>query len=125
MEINSLEQLGLGSFEKQRPKNETKKRFVLSPEEFSKERLAAVKGVMGEIQSKYPEVLSLCMFGSMVKGTAHKESDIDGYLFIDTSLIAQKENIPEERIIEHHKTRNATYLPQKKIRDMLLNLERE
>ncbi len=100
----------LESLAKDRPKNETEKRFVLSPEEFSKERLRAVKDEMAEMQAKYSEVLSLCMFGSMVKGTAHEGSDIDAYLYIDSELAAQREGIPEENILEHYSGDNQTHL---------------
>lgn len=99
----------MASLSKERPQNETDKRFVLSEEDFSEKHLTAVKEEVDEIKEKYPEVLSLCLFGSMVKGTAHEDSDIDGYLFIDSASAAAKENIPEEQIIKYHQTRNDVY----------------
>lgn len=100
----------LASIAKERPENETDKRFVVSHEEFSKQRLEAVHEEVDEMKSKYPEVLSLCMFGSMVKGTAHEGSDIDGYLFIDSEIVAQKQGISEEDVIEKSTIRNASSL---------------
>ncbi|HEY9584933.1 MAG TPA: nucleotidyltransferase domain-containing protein [Candidatus Paceibacterota bacterium] len=111
MENYTPEQLAL--LAKERPKNETAKRFILSKEVFSKERLEAVKIEVEEMRAKYPEVLSLCLFGSMVKGTAHEGSDIDGYLFIDSALVAQRENLSEEKILEQHpKVFNQIYLTE-------------
>jgi predicted nucleotidyltransferase len=98
------------SLNKQRPKNESEKRFVLSTEEFSRERLNAVKNEVVEMQQKYPEVLSLCMYGSMVKGTAHEGSDIDGYLFIDSELASERAGLSEEEILEKYSYDNQMYL---------------
>ena len=68
------------------------KRFVLSNQEFAQKRLSVIREVFNEIKKEYPEVLSLCMFGSMVNnGTnVREDSDIDGYLFIDVDLIKGK-----------------------------------
>jgi predicted nucleotidyltransferase len=98
------------SLNKQRPKNESEKRFVLSTEEFSRERLNAVKNEVVEMQQKYPEVLSLCMYGSMVKGTAHEGTDIDGYLFIDSELASERAGLSEEEILEKYSYDNQMYL---------------
>jgi len=70
------------SLRKERPDNKSDKRFLLSREQFSKDRIEALREEIDAMKSKYPEVLSLCLFGSMVKGTAHEESDIDGYLLL-------------------------------------------
>lgn len=66
------------------------KRFVLSREKFAKERIQGVREVVDEIKQQYPEALSFTMFGSMVKGTARPESDIDGYLFIGVDEAKQQ-----------------------------------
>lgn len=76
---------------------ESEKRFLLSSEPFAKERMASIQETLREMKHKYPEVLSFCTFGSMVKGTAHEKSDIDGYLFVDADQAAQRH--PEESII--------------------------
>lgn len=85
---------------------EQEKRFLLSEEDFAKERLRGVKEVVSEIKKDNPEVLSFCMFGSMVKGAAKPESDIDGYLFVDADLVAEKQasrkGKKEQGIIEDH-----------------------
>lgn len=59
------------------------KRFTLSKEEFAVDRVEAIKNTMDEIKSEHPEVLSMTLFGSMVRGDAKEASDIDGYLFVD------------------------------------------
>ena len=89
----------LASLAKNRPANESEKRFVLSKEEFSRNRLEALKDGVREIKEEHPEVLSFCMFGSMVKGTAHEGSDIDGYLYIDSELAAKEKGTVENRIL--------------------------
>lgn len=62
-------------------------RFNLSPEGFAKERITAVKGTVSEMQQNNPEVLSLCAFGSMVRGNPRPDSDIDGYLYVDAASL--------------------------------------
>lgn len=90
----------IASMEKERPKNEKEKRFVLSGEKFSKERLTALKEEVDSIKGKYPEVLSFSMYGSMVKGTAHEGSDFDGYLFVDAEKVAEQQHVPLEQILD-------------------------
>ena len=104
----------LESLAKERPKNETDKRFVLSKEAFAQERMQAVKESVDEIKEKHNEVLSFCMFGSMTKGTAHEGSDIDGYLYIDSARVAQKEAMPEEKVLDYiqNDVRNDAYLTE-------------
>ena len=83
---------------------EIPKRFQLSGEKFAKERMATVKEVVKSLQSKHPEVLSLCMFGSMTTGTARPESDIDGYLFVDVTKSAAARKTSPDAIIETQKS---------------------
>lgn len=66
------------------------KRFRFGREDFAQERQQAVKDSVREIKLENPEILSFCMFGSMAKGRARLESDIDGFLFIDADKIANK-----------------------------------
>ncbi|QQG42475.1 MAG: hypothetical protein HYW15_03135 [Candidatus Giovannonibacteria bacterium] len=68
-------------YEEIQPKLE-KKRFYLSRESFSKERLRVLKEEFGKFQENHPEVLALNLYGSMTKGYAKPESDIDGYFFL-------------------------------------------
>jgi len=103
----------LSSLVKVRPENKTDHRFVLSREDFLKERLQVIKSELVEIQRKHPEVLSLCLFGSMVKGTAHQGSDIDGFLYVDSETVAQNENSSEGGVVEYDKETNQTYLTEK------------
>ncbi len=90
----------LASLQKERPKNETEKRFVLSKEDFSKKRLGVLKEEVDALKEKYPEVLSFCVYGSMVKGTAHERSDIDGWLFVDSKKASESAGESEENILE-------------------------
>ena len=90
----------IASMEKERPENETDKRFVLSREGFSRERLDALKEEVDNIKKKYPEVLSFSMYGSMVKGTAHEGSDFDGYLFVDAEKVAEQQHVPLEQVLD-------------------------
>lgn len=109
-EKETLSEKALESLSKVRPENGTNKRFVLSKEDFSKERIIAVKQEVEEMKKKYPEVLSLCMFGSMVKGTAHEGSDIDAYLYIDSAKAAERKGVTEEEILETHERLDGVYL---------------
>jgi predicted nucleotidyltransferase len=68
------------------------KRFSLSKEDFARERVGAIKEIVTELKNEHPEVLSFCMYGSMVKGTARLESDVDGYLFVDASEAGEGQN---------------------------------
>lgn len=60
------------------------KRFSLNKEDFARKRMAIIQKKVKEMKEGHPEVLSLCLFGSMVKGKARPESDIDGFLFVET-----------------------------------------
>ena len=75
-------------------------RFSISEKPFVKERFKVIREALKEIKKKYPEVLSFCIFGSMVrldrdpalwktkgKEGPREDSDIDGYLFIDSEKI--------------------------------------
>ncbi|MBM4177364.1 nucleotidyltransferase domain-containing protein, partial [Candidatus Gribaldobacteria bacterium] len=77
-------------FEKKINGEPVEKRFKLSREPFAKERIKAIKDSVKKLQGEYPEVLSLCLFGSMVKGNIKKTSDIDGYLFVDVDMVKEK-----------------------------------
>ncbi len=112
----------LESLTKERPKNETNKRFVLSKETFAQERMQAVREAVDEIKEKHDEVLSFCMFGSMTKGTAHVGSDIDGYLFIDSERIAQKDGVPEDQVLRaiEGQSPNMTYLTEEVAKKYIL-----
>jgi len=70
-------------------------RFSLSEDPIIKDRLAGVKRAVERMKHDCPEVLSFCLFGSMVKGTADKDSDVDGYLFVDLEMIAKKQEVSE------------------------------
>lgn len=63
------------------------KRFVISKETYSQERVHATQEAVLELQEKHPEILGLGLFGSLTKGKSREDSDIDGYLFVNASLV--------------------------------------
>lgn len=67
---------------------ESSKRFSLSSEDSAKEKIRAVQSVIEEMKREYPEVIGLSLFGSLVKGTATLESDIDALLLVNPDAIA-------------------------------------
>lgn len=75
------------------------KRFILPKQEFAKERLRAIKEAVEAVQKGRAEVLSLCLFGTMISGKARPDSDIDGYLFIDSELLSKKLGVDEGEIL--------------------------
>lgn len=75
----------------------SEKRFRLSGEAFAKERLRGAKTTIDDLRREHPEILSLCMFGSMVKGNAKPESDIDGYLFVDADSVPDAQLVSQQR----------------------------
>ncbi len=97
-----LEELAQKPIIPARPKNETDHRFVLSKEQFSRDRILAVKEQVKEMKDKYPEFLSMNLFGSMIKGTAHEKSDIDGVVFVDTDIIAKRIGLNEDELIKYN-----------------------
>lgn len=78
----------------------TEKRFVLSKEPFAKQRIEAIRQIVGDMKAVYPEVLSFCMFGSMTSGRANPGSDIDGYLFVDATKVAERNSREPKDILE-------------------------
>lgn len=77
---------------------QTEKRFSLSRENFAQERIDAVKNAVDKIKQERPEVLSLTLYGSMVRDTPKQESDIDGWLFVDADQVAALH--PGEAVVE-------------------------
>lgn len=69
------------------------KRFVLSREEFSEKRFDGFRKVFESLKQAYPEIISAHVFGSMTKGYATPQSDIDIFLFV------QDEKQDENRLL--------------------------
>lgn len=63
-----------------------RKRFLLSSNPEIKKRLAGLKEIVRDLQNRYPEFISLSLYGSLVKGYATPKSDIDAALFIDEDV---------------------------------------
>jgi predicted nucleotidyltransferase len=59
------------------------KRFLLSRNPKLKERIRVLHKVVDDLKEQYPEIISLNLFGSLVKGYANEESDFDAQIFID------------------------------------------
>lgn len=68
------------------------KRFEIQPDSFVSERLSAVQSGVEEMREEDPNVLGVTLYGSMVKGTAHEGSDVDGYLYLDADRLAREES---------------------------------
>ncbi len=77
-----------------------RKRFHLSREPFAKERLRALKEEFARFQERHPEALSFHLYGSLSKGYAVPESDVDGILFFSLDNAREKphdfESAPQE-----------------------------
>ncbi|MBI2035585.1 MAG: hypothetical protein HYT12_02790 [Candidatus Liptonbacteria bacterium] len=71
------------------------KRFLLSSNPEIKERLRALQEIFYRAQEKHPEIISLNIFGSLTKGYAARESDIDAYLVIDIDKIINNGRVYE------------------------------
>lgn len=84
-----------------KPRERSEKRFILSKEQFAQERIRGIKDTVRELQKEYSEVLGLCLFGSMTKGTVCPESDIDGSFFIDADKVAKKFGFKENDILQN------------------------
>ncbi len=72
---------------------EKPKRFNFQEDPFVKERFNAVKDSVEELRQEYPEILSVNLFGSLVKGKTKEESDIDGIIYVDTDKIKSEKEI--------------------------------
>ncbi|MBP7006087.1 nucleotidyltransferase domain-containing protein [Patescibacteria group bacterium] len=83
------------------------KRFEVQPDRFVHERLDAVQSGVEEIKGGDPSVLGLTLYGSMVKGKAHEDSDIDGYLYLDAEQLAQNE--ARQALQENREPRPVTF----------------
>lgn len=70
--------------------DKTEKRFKLSKDDFAKERIAAIREIFNEVKIDYPEILSFCLFGSLVKGNSKQESDIDMVVFVDADQLERR-----------------------------------
>lgn len=78
----------------------TEKRFIIPVDSIGHERLKATQSVIQEVQAEYPEVLSLCAFGSSTTGKAKEASDIDGWLFVDVDQITERTGILASELVE-------------------------
>ena len=61
---------------------ETKPRFDIGKNKEVKTRIDLIQETVREMQKERPEIVSFAMFGSMVKGYATPESDIDGKMIV-------------------------------------------
>lgn len=68
-----------------------KKRFLLSSSPEAKERLASLRRHVSDLMEIYPEFVGVGVFGSLLKGYASGDSDVDAYVFTDTRRLSRKE----------------------------------
>lgn len=74
------------------------KRFNFQKEEFSQERVKAVKETVAELREKHSEILGLNLFGSLTKGLSREESDIDWNLLVEVDQ-NNKGSISKEDVV--------------------------
>jgi len=67
-----------------------KKRFSVFHNPEIRELLKNIRRVLHELKSDHPEIVSLGLQGSLVKGYANTMSDVDAVLFIDPDKITQR-----------------------------------
>ena len=83
-----------------------RKRFLLSSSPELRERMSKLQDTVYELKEKYPEIISLGLYGSFTKGYATPESDIDAKVNIDTEICVNSENpSTPEFIVEELKDR--------------------
>ncbi len=63
------------------------RRFFLSRNPELKQRIKKLSAVVKQLTREHPEIISFNLFGSLVKGYANEESDVDAILFVERSLI--------------------------------------
>ncbi len=74
-------------YEKVKPRLE-KKRFHLSSQEFAKERLQAIRDAYSTFSEAHPEeVIDFSLYGSLTKGYAEPDSDVDGIFFVNEDKV--------------------------------------
>lgn len=67
-------------------------RFKLSREPEQMEKIKKIREIANEAEVNHPEFVSFQIFGSLIKGYAKNESDIDIYLIVDEDKIEREEN---------------------------------
>lgn len=79
------------------------KRFRLSSLELNKERLVAVRRVFEELQTVVPGLITIGLYGSILKGYATATSDLDAKILIDADKVPEhffQSTHPELRTIQ-------------------------
>ncbi|MFA5987427.1 MAG: nucleotidyltransferase domain-containing protein [Candidatus Paceibacterota bacterium] len=74
------------------------KRFQLQNEGFAKDRVEALHQSVYELKREHPEIISLTLFGSLVRGKSRTESDIDGVMYVDTDYILEHEDAESRKL---------------------------
>lgn len=69
-----------------------RKRFFLTRHPEIRERLKKLQEVIKVAKSKYPEFVSIALFGSLTKGYAVPKSDLDAYIIFDEDRASEIEN---------------------------------
>ncbi|PIR82955.1 hypothetical protein COU19_03020 [Candidatus Kaiserbacteria bacterium CG10_big_fil_rev_8_21_14_0_10_56_12] len=59
------------------------RRYAFSSEARSKDRARTIQTVIEEVRRERPEILAFTLFGSLTKGTAQEDSDLDLNVYID------------------------------------------
>lgn len=92
-----------------------RRRFLLSADPETREKLLRFKDIAKTVHQRYPEMIGVTIFGSQVKGYANNRSDLDAYFIIDKDI--RSEIIPPEAT--ELKTERRTYDLETEIIDLL------
>lgn len=74
------------------------KRFLLSASPEARQRLVSLRRRTEELMEVYPEIVGVGVFGSLLKGYASPDSDVDGWVFTDIRRVSPKERA-ERRLL--------------------------
>jgi hypothetical protein len=80
---------------------ESRHRFNVGSNQEIRTRIDLVQETIREMQKERPEIVSFAMFGSMVKGYATSESDIDGKLIVNCDAKKMLKPSPRAEIYWH------------------------
>lgn len=83
-------------------KGPERKRFAINPQEFSQERLRIIRETFDQLQRQYPDVLSLSIYGSMSKGYATPDSDVDVIIYLDVRKVKDEQDVEREMEIKNN-----------------------
>lgn len=99
------------------------KRFSLSANPEVKARLRKLQDIVYKLKEEYPGIISLSLYGSLTKGYATKESDVDAFLHVASEVYKDDEDYLNE-MTKHfeEKVRRNLALDKKQAGDILFDV---